>query len=266
MMMVACDPEENREVLSGAITAEDLEISATPLIVNGKKSNSIELNSDGVACLSSWNYGNGTTISTKTTVQLVLKGANDIVFTGLNHDGTTITKTLTVQIDTLINVPAEWGILCGAGEKSWVWDDTQASAVWGNGGYKGNTSPGWWKVALSEINTQAGAIGEGIGAEMIFSVQGSSLTKKKADGTSVKGAFSFDMTAITKDDGGAVWGKGKLKTKNITVLCGKQPNAANAPVYEYDILTLNNSKMALCFPEPGAGSWGTAWFWMFKAK
>jgi len=266
MMMVACEPVENRDVLSGAITASDLQISATPVLVNGKKSNSIELNSDGVRCLSSWNYGNGTTVSTKTTVQMVLKGANDIVFTGLNHDGTTITKTLTVQIDTLINVPAEWGLLCGSGEKSWVWDDTKASAVWGNGGYKGNVAPGWWTVALSDINTQAGAIGEGVGAEMIFSVQGSSLTKLKADGTSVKGAFSFDMTAKTLDDAGAVWAKGKLKTKNVTVLCGKQPNAANAPVYEYDILTLSNSKMALCFPEPGAGSWGTAWFWMFKAK
>lgn len=264
IMMVACDPIENRDVLSGAITADDLQISATPVMVDGKKSNSIELNSDGVGCLTSWNYGNGTTTSTKTTVQLVLKGANDIVFTGLNHDGTTITKTLTVQIDTLLNVPAEWGLLCGTGEKSWVWDDTQADAVWGNGGYKGNVSPGWWKVALKDIDGQAA--GEGAGAEMVFAVSGSSLTKIKSDASSTKGSFSFDMSAKTMDDGGAVWAKGKLKTKNIAVLCGIQPNGGNAPVYEYDILKLDTDKMVLSFPEPGAGSWGTAWFWMFKAK
>jgi hypothetical protein len=266
MMMVACDPIEDRDVMSGAITANDLQISATPVLVNGKKSNSIMLNSDGVGCLSSWNYGNGITTSTKTTVQLVLKGANDIVFTGLNHDGTTITKTLTVQIDTLINVPAEWGILCGSGTKSWVWDDSQTDGVWGNGGYKGNTSPGWWKVVLADVDGQTK--GEGIGAEMVFSVHGSSLTKKKADGTSVVGSFTFDMSAITKDDGGAVWAKGKLVTKNVTVLSGKQPNSAskNDPIYEYDILKLDKEKMVLAWPEPGAGSWGTAWFWMFKAK
>jgi len=263
MMMAACDPTENRDVMSGAITASDLQISATPVLVNGKKSNSIVLNSDKVGCLTSWNYGNGVTTSTKITVQLVLKGANEIVFTGLNHDGTTITKTLTVQIDTLINVPPEWGILCGTGQKSWVWDNT-ASSVWGNGGYKGNTSPGWWAVKLSDMAGQT--TGEGDGAEMVFSVKGSSLTKKKTDGTSMVGSFSFDMTAITKDDGGAVWAKGKLKTKNVTVLSGKQPNGGNAPIYDYDILKLDNAKMALAWPEPGAGSWGTAWFWMFKAK
>lgn len=264
MLLVACDPAEDREVLSGAITAEDLNISATPVKVNGKNSNTIELNSDGVGSLSSWNYGNGVTTSTKATVMLVLKGANNIVFTGLNHDGTTITKTLTVQVDTLINVPAEWGYLCGQGEKTWVWDDTQASAVWGNGGYKGNTSPGWWKVALADVNAQTA--GEGAGAEMVFAINGSSLTKKKSDNTTVKGSFSFDMSAKTKDDGGAIWANGKLKTKNIGVLCGIQPNAGRVPVFEYDILKLDNQKMVLAFPEPGAGSWGTAWFWMFKAK
>ena len=264
MMMVACDPAEDRDVLSGAITADDLQISATPLKVDGKNSNSIELNSDGVGSLSSWNYGNGTTTSTKITVQLVLKGANEIVFTGLNHDGTTITKTITVQVDTLINVPAEWSLLCGAGEKSWVWDDTDPTAVWGNGGYKGSVSPSWWKVALTDINGQAA--GEGAGAEMVFAVSGSSLTKIKADDSSSKGSFSFDMAAKTLDDGGAVWAIGKLKTKNLGVLCGIQPNGGGATVYEYDILKLDANKLVLAFPEPGAGSWGTAWFWMFKAK
>ncbi len=264
MMLAACDPAEDRDVMSGAITANDLQISATPVIVEGKNSNYIELNSDGVGCLSSWDYVNGTTVSTKSTVQMVVGGTQDIVFSGLNHDGTTITKTLTVQIDTLINVPEEWGLLCGSGEKTWVWDDTQADGVWGNGGYKGNTSPGWWKVALADMNGQTA--GEGAGAEMVFAVKGSALTKKKTDGSSVKGAFSFDMTAKMLDDAGAVWAKGKLTTKNVTVLSGKQPNGGNAPVYEYDILNLDNDKMALSWPEPGAGSWGNAWFWMFKAK
>ena len=266
MILVACDPEENRDTLTGAITADNLEISATPQVVDGMNSNNIELNSDGVSCLTSWDYGSGKTTSTKKTVQVVIKGANDIIFTGLNHDGTYITKTLTVQVDTLIDVPEEWGLLCGTGEKTWVWDDTQAlasdgsPAVWGNGGYKSNTSPGWWIVGINSMGDQAE--GEGDGAEMVFSVKGSSLTKTLTDGTSVTGSFSFDMSNQTLDNAGNVWAKGKLTTKNVTVLAGTIINA-NVPAYEYDILSLDENSLVLSAPT--AADSGEATFWMFKA-
>jgi len=55
-----------------------------------------------------------------------------------------------------------------------------------------------------------------------------------------------------------------MTTKNVSVLCGKQPNAANAPVNDYDVLKLTSTKLVLAFPEPGSGSGGTAWFWMFR--
>lgn len=265
MLMTACDPAEDRETLSGAITADQLQISATPQVVDGKNSNYIDLNSDGVPVLSSWDFGSGVTVNTKTTVQVVLKGENQIKFTGRNHDGSTIEKILTVQVDTLINVPAEWGYLCGTGDKNWVWDNTQPNEeVWGNGGYKGNVAPGWWKVNIDGIDGQAA--GEGKGASMNFAISGSKLTQKKADGTTESGSFSFDMSEVTLDDGGAVWGKGKLYTKSISVLCGIAPNEGGARVSEYDILTLDDDKLVLGRPEPGAGSWGTAWFWMFKAE
>lgn len=264
-LMVACDPAEDREVLSGALTADQIQISAIPQVIDGKNSNYIDLNSDGVGVLSLWDYGSGVTVKTKTTVQVVLSGENQIKFTGRNHDGSLIEKVLTVQVDTLVNVPAEWGYLCGSGEKTWVWDDTQPNEeVWGNGGYKGNVSPGWWKVSLGSIDGQAE--GEGRGAEMVFAVSGSALTINKTDGTSQSGSFSFDMTNQTLNDAEEVWAKGKLTTKVVSVLCGISPNEGNARVSEYDILSLDDEKMALAYPEPGAGSWGTAWFWMFRAK
>jgi len=261
--LVACDPAEDRDIMSGAVTADDLAISATPQVIEGKNSNYIDLNSDGIEALTSWDYGSGITTKTKTTVQVVLKGTNEIIFTGLNHDGTFITKTISIQVDTLINVPEEWGLLCGSGEKKWVWDET-ANAVWGNGGYKGNTSPGWWtnnKASMDDNDPDYGANGY-----MTFAVKGSKLTKSNESGTTTMvGSFSFDMSLKTMDDGGNVWAKGKLNTKNVTVLAGKMPNHGNAPVYEYDILNLTNDKLSLAWPEPGSGSWGTAWFWMFRA-
>lgn len=271
-LMFSCNPAEDREVLSGALTADQIQVTAIPQVIEGKNSNYIDLNSDGVGVLSSWDYGSGITAKTKTTVQLVLQGENQIKFMGRNHDGSMIEKILTVQVDTLIDVPAEWGYFCGSGEKVWTWDDTQPEdanestgpTVWGNGGYKGNVTPGWWKVGLDGIDKQAA--GEGKGAEMIFAVSGSKLTINKTDGTSESGTFSFDMTNQTLDDGGAVWAKGKLSTKTVSMLCGIAPNEGNVRVYEYDILSLDDDKMALARPEPGQGSWGTAWFWMFKAK
>ena len=263
-LMVACDPAEDRAVLSGAITADQLNISATPQVIDGKNSNYIDLNSDGAPVLSSWNYGSGSTTATKTTVQLVVGGVSEIVFTGRNHDGSTITKTLTVQVDTLVNVPAEWGYFCGSGEKAWVWDDTEADAVFGNGGYLGNVAPSWWTVSIDDISGQVA--GEGAGAEMVFSVAGASLTLNKSDGSSESGSFSFDMSDVTLDESGEVWAKGRLNTVATSVLAGISPNEGNARVSRYEILVLDDEKMVLSYPEPGAGAWGTAWFWRFRAK
>lgn len=265
LLTIACDPVEDRKTLSGAITADQLQISATPQVVEGKNSNYIDLNSDGVPVLSFWDFGSGTTTATKTTVQVVLQGENNIKFIGRNPDGTSIEKILKVQVDTLMNVPAEWGYLCGSGEKTWVWDDTRPNEeVWGNGGYKGDVAPSWWKVSLNDIDGQAP--GEGRGAEMTFSISGSTMTIKKSDGSVETGTFAFDMEQVTLNDGGVVWGKGKLTTKVTSVLCGIAPNEGGVRVYEYDILLLDNDKLVLARPEPGQGSWGTAWFWMFKAK
>ncbi|HPS24485.1 MAG TPA: hypothetical protein PLB28_02775 [Bacteroidales bacterium] len=264
VLLASCEPIEHRDVLQGGITESQLNISAIPEIRDGVNSNYIQLNSDGNACLSSWNYGFGTLIATKGTVKVMAKGPNTIVYTGLNADGTMITKSITVQVDALYDVEPEWALFCGdSGLKDWVWDNTVAGP-WGNGGYKGNNAPGWWVVSINDINGQAP--GEGAGASMTFSLIGAKIIKNYNDGTTAEGSFTFDMSKITYDDGGAVWAKGKLNTKNVTVLCGKSPNEGNAPVYSYDILKLTENNLVLSYPEPGAGSWGTAWFWVFMKK
>ncbi|MBP6867685.1 MAG: hypothetical protein KBC07_01670 [Bacteroidales bacterium] len=265
VLLSACQPVEIRQELKGGITESELNISAVPQIRDGKNSNYIDLNSDGNACLSSWDFGVGLFVGTKGTVKVMMKGPNDIIFTGLNADGTKITKTLTVQVDALYDVEPEWALFCGAtGEKTWEWDNVTGPGVWGNGGFKGCAAPCWWVVSLGDINGQAP--GEGAGASMTFTIAGARLIKNFNDGTTVQGSFTFDMSKIILDDGGNVWAKGKLNTKNVTVLCGKSPNEGGAPVNSYDILKLTENNMVLSYPEPGVGSWGTAWFWMFKKK
>jgi len=263
LLAYACEPIEDRMELGSTITADQLDITATPVIINGKKSNKVVLDNKSPV-LSSWDFGTGTTQKKTDTVLLVTTGTSEIIFTGLNPEGTKITKKVEVTVDELtFPVPLEWGYLTGGTERNWKWDET-APAVWGNGGYLGNSAPAWWTLKEADINGQAP--GEGIGAKMTFSLRGAKLTKTKSTGEKEEGAFSFDMTKVTKLDDGTVWAKGKLTTRGVTVLCGKSPNEGNAPVYEYDIMILNNEKMILSYAEPGAAAWGTAWFWVFRAE
>ena len=94
-VLVACDPIEDRQPMGNAITAEQLNITATPVVVNGKNSNKIVLENHSPV-LSLWDYGLGTTNRAYDEILLVLTGENKITFTGLNPDGTRITKELTV--------------------------------------------------------------------------------------------------------------------------------------------------------------------------
>lgn len=256
--VVACDPIEDRDSMTGSVTADELDISATPIVVNGVNSNRVILENHSPV-LSWWDYGVGTTQKATDTVLMVVTGTQTINFTGRNGDGTTVTKALTVDIDELsYEVPAQWGYLCGTGAKTWTWDSTK-SAVWGNGGYLGCTAPCWWAVALADVD--ASAPGEGEGATMVFSTNGATLIKNMTDGTSESGTFSFDMTEYQDN-----WSVGTLYTNGVTVLAGFVINdATNA--YEYNILSLDDNYMSLSVPRDGVTSaWGEATFWMFKAQ
>lgn len=103
-------------------------------------------------------------------------------------------------------------------------------------------------------------------ASMVFSIQGASLTKKRSDGTTVKGTFSFDMTKTTNDTSGNTWAIGKLKTAGVTVLVGVSPDEGKASVYEYDIHTLDEETLILSYAPAGSGEWGNCYYWKFVPK
>jgi hypothetical protein len=264
--LVACEPIEERDSIGGAISADKLDVKATPIVVNGKNGNMVILENHSPV-LSAWNCGGAVSSKSYDTVMVVKTGAIDVAFTGLNPDGTKITKNFTIQVDVLSTLPTEYKNLFGdptqgITSKKYVWDET-AGAVWGNGGYLGNTSPGWWtndKAAMDKEDADYGSEGY-----MIFDLNGMTLKKSNTTGTKTEtGTASLDLSSKKLDGNGAVWASAKLITKNVTVLKGVAPNGGNAPVYDYDILKLTDSKLVLAWPEPGSGAWGTAWFWMFR--
>lgn len=259
--LVSCEPIEDRLDMGGAISAEQLNVTAVPLKINGKNTNKVILNNSSPV-LSSWDFGTGTTQKKTDTVLMVVPGESQIIFNGRNPDGSQISSTLKVNVeDMYFPVPPEWGYLTGGSAKEWEWDDTKPG-VWGNGGYLASIVPSWWVVPLADIDGQSPK--EGAGAKMIFSLRGAKFSKVKSDGTTEEGTFSFNMDSKSVASNGTVWGKGKLTLKGTTILNGISPNEGNAKIYEYDILLLDNKQMVLSHPEPNVGEWGTAWFWMFK--
>lgn len=261
LFIMACEPIEKRLPMGDPISAEQLDISATPILIDGKRSNKVVMKNHSPV-MSNWNYGVGISQKMTDTVLLVITGDNDIIFTGLNPDGSTITKTLTVNVEELsFPVPAEWALLCGDGEKEWEW---AATNCWGNGGYLASFGPAWW--VLDQNGVEELAAGEGPGASMVFSISGASLTKKRNNGTTVAGSFSFDMAKKKETSGGVSWAIGEFKTVGVTVLCGVSPDEGKIPVNTYDILELSEDRLVLAYAPAGTGEWGTAYFWVFVPK
>jgi len=262
----ACDPIEDRDSIGGAISVDELNVTATPIVVNGKNSNKVVLVNHGKTYNHRWNYGIGISQKETDTVTMVLTGTQNIKFIVLNANGTQTIKELPVDIQELsYPVPPQWAYLCGSGGKNWVWDNDAASCF-GNGGWKGCNAPCWWALKVGEMDAQAA--GEGEGASMTFSIDGATLTKHYTNGTEdAEGTFSFDMTQKYNDDAGNVWADGVLKTAGVQVLCGISINEGKILVNKYDILKLDESNMTLSYhASTVTGSWGEAWFWLFKAE
>jgi len=285
MTFTSCDPVNNREVMKGAVTEADVrakvKIESIPFeseITPGKmvNSNYIRITSDGLApCVTSFTHGLGTFYGTDidSLQAFVVPGTFDVYVNVINADGTSLPPiAFPVTVDECFNVAPEWATFCGEGEKVWTWDpnaDSQ-SRVWGNGGYLSDTQLAWWGQTAEDVNGQSNALNEGAGAFMTLSADGATLTKTKSDGSVVAGTFRFDMskTKNSANDPSVLWSIGKFYTTGVTVLCGKAQNQGEGPVYEYDILKLDDNHLVLGWPETGdsEGAWGGCWYWLFKSE
>jgi len=263
---VSCNPIENRMEMTGATTMDKIDkfVSVSQETRDGLKSNYINLNSDGLDALSSWDYGSGSFYGTKGRVQLVLPGENTITFIALNADGTQLTKQFTVTVDSCFDVPPQWAILCGEGTKVWTWDPSLGEGAYGMGDALNSSSADWWAPGLSGKP-------EGIGATMSFSVRGVAFTKNLTNGTSVQGTFSFDMSKTYTNYNRS---SGELST-SIPVLMGQTTGAATGngsggkDVSVYEIIKLDDDNLWLSWVEPGVDptqGWGQGTLWFFVPK
>ncbi|MDR0431242.1 MAG: hypothetical protein LBH58_12295 [Tannerellaceae bacterium] len=280
---IACEPVVNNYSIGTIYTAEQLDIEVLPVIVDGKQSNKIILkNNTPILC--EWNYGAGLSRLPVDTVMLLRRGDINITFTGLNADGSKITKIISVTVEELsFPVSPEWEYLCGpTGEKEWIWDETWGF-VWGSGPYRtvfqlDDYDSWWWAVSLEEIDDWGNmgwyfdpAYGEG--ASMKFSILNNAVfSKTSRDGTLSTGSFSLNMNKVTyTEDGETVWAKGKLSLSGTTILLEylydwDMDDMLPDPMYEFDIIELEEDRLVLAAAPAGSAPEDAACFWIFKPK
>lgn len=258
ILLAGCNPVESRSEMTGAITAEQLDISVTPETVNGVRSNKLILENRSPT-LSHWDYGTGTSSKAYDEVLVTSVGDIDILFTGLNGDGTAVSRTITVNVESIVYEVTGMDKFIGSGSKTWVFDAfTDNNHPYGIGGV-GDRSATWWGPEYGEFNEWD--------ASITFSLDGGAIfTKTLSDGTTQKGSFSFNLAKKVGN-----WSKGILSLKGATIPNAYSINNRGAEAYDFYIIELEDDLMILAnisgngVPDaPGEGS--EANFWIFRPE
>lgn len=261
LLFAACDPILDKDEIGAIVPQSDFKYTITQDPTNDYI---VYIKNETPGVLFKWNSGWETSYQQNDTLIIPIAGATPIKVTAVTAGGLVdfeVNLTVTKQQPGAFS-EAYWSQLTNLGAgKTWVWDNTK-SAVWGNGGYKGCNSPCWWTVGYADMAGQNAQ-----NDEMTFKLSGGYKLSLKAEmypnPGNIEGTFVLDMNSTIGS-----WSIGLLKTQEVTIVRGVNPNGGNAPFYAYNILALNDNELVLAAPEGGAGAgdWSTAWFWLFKPK
>ncbi len=283
IVLTACDPvqEDTYKNNQQTVTAEQLRNNSSVTVVqeNGKNVNCVHVTSSVSAPIQ---WFNGVLYSTNPTDDIIMlvTGPQTLTITAMNPDGTLVSADYPVNIEELSeNYPVDphWGMLCGAGSKEWVWDDSDGMC-WGNCGYLSGVNGDigtWWGVSAPDVAGQISHYGYDLDdsgdATMTFVLAGTKIIKSSG-GT---GTFSFDFTnsGWVDNDGNKgenadpdnLWAIGQLKATGDGVMFPQHVNS-DIHVTQYDVNYIDDEKMILTYTTPDQESWGEATFWKFKAK
>lgn len=214
-------------------------------------------------CMVDWHFGKETSDKNIATLYVLALGENKLSATFTRADGSQFDYTFDpVMVETFTYKPQFVIDLTGeSGEKTWTWANDNFS--FGLGGYGGeggwgSQGPDYAQLDLTTLGYIGGALGIGdecsADATMTFKVTGELTSGHR------NGSYSFDLDAVI--DG---WRMGKLFTKDVTVLYGRQfstdpANPIGPECFEYDIVSCGPNKLVLCANMGG----GMGTFFVFK--
>lgn len=265
MMLVACDPSHDNEGPQAGIQSDAL-TNQLQIEAKAPGNNNLTVYTTPTRFIWVHDAATGDVIGTGTSVKIQIAPPQteaSFYVTTYNQDGTEAKSgNKSVAISEYTDLPEIYNKIFGDGNGGftttrWSWDVEASDGVWGNGGYLESTGPGWWVVQASDIDAQAAGKGlndDGLNGWMELSLSG--VNTSRGEKGSVK---------VTEDIVKAGWDIATMTFSGTTPLMGIQPNAGG-PQYIYHVLQADGTHLRLCAPEPGAGDWGTAWFWNFKKQ
>ena len=263
-LLVACDPACQEFDMDATLTAEQL-TSALTIVPRNAGNNNLTFVTSPAQYIKVYDAETDEMVASgmMPTFQVV-PPAREVSFyvTTVGQDGSIVKSSAkSLQVSEFTDLPAIYNDLFGDGAggftaHTWVWND--AVKCWGNGGYLEHTAPNWWTNDINQTDQEAikrGLLQDGKDGWMKLGLSGVEMSRGD------KGSIKVNENKVKPG-----WDIGQMNFKGIYPLLGIQPNGGNAPQYEYHILQADGTNLTLCAPEPGAGDWGTAWFWVFKKK
>lgn len=236
-------------------------VKAIPeLDADGRAGNRVKLVNSN-PCMVDWHFGKETSDKNIAELYVLSLGENALSATFTLADGSQFDYTFDpVVVETFTYKPQFVIDLTGeSGEKSWTWMNSNAS--YGLGGYGGeggwgSSGPDYVQFDLTTLGYMGMALGIGDectpDSKMTFKVTGELTTGHR------EGTYSFDL-----DDVVSGWRMGKLYTKDVSVLYGRQfdmTGGVGPECFEYDIVSCEPNKLVLC----GNIGGGMGTFFIFK--
>ncbi|GHT55188.1 hypothetical protein AGMMS49982_20840 [Bacteroidia bacterium] len=273
-LWTGCEPIVDKHDAGGSIAATELQATATSVVKDGKNTNKVYVHcTSPVLC--QWSDGVNTLSATEGYLTLLLTGEQTITLTAMTADGTTLTKSFTVNVDDLTEpVDPAYGYLCGTGSKKWTW---QSADCYGNGN-PSSLAPEWSKSSITDVDGMCVAKSlphEGTNATMEFTLMGKKMVKKDADGNETPGTFNFEMKNFavkeslwswmdpywSPDDPFAI---GTMAFYNTNILFPYDINYNNAVVTNYYIVSLSDTELILAAITTNQEvSWYETFYWVF---
>ena len=255
LLLAACEPIEDRQVLTNSYNPDDIELKVVQSTVGGNEL-SIQMNTPGVAGY--WDYVIDKKFSDRVEVIFPIPGTSTFTFHvttpyledgNINHLDYNISKSIDVTITQLDHeLPPAYYKLVGDNleGKTWVFDggpDPDAREWW----YMtdpGNWGALWWNAA-GDCCPPSDAAGR-----MVFDLDGGANFTYYASptATAVTGstwAFNADFT--------------KLYIKGPANILGSMDGGGNNKVFQ--IKEFTSDRLTLFVPD---AAWATGWVWVFK--
>lgn len=267
-MMASCNPQQDDESPVANVTSEEL---SKELQITAKKegNNNLVVTTSPTRYIYVYDAETNEMVGSGTSVKVqVLPPARTVKYyvqvTGFDRS-VAKSEAKSIDVKEFTDLDPMLTTLFGDGKGdftsyTYTWNTEAADGVWGNGGYMESTGPAWWVVKASEVDGQAkdkGLTKDGLDGWFSMGLGAGGVKTSRGE----TGSVSATSTKIK--DG---WDIGTLTFNGTIPLMGLMVNNGNARQYVYQILKADSKELRLCAPEPGAGDWGTAFFWNFKRK